>query len=134
MKIQVLSIPLGKLTFAIYLLMLAVSSCKKESALQNTPAAPVILFDSINTSTHFGWSNVNKLSLNFAGQPDKDYNSVLKVLASDNSIIFQKLQNGSTNFSTTLNIPAVYKTITIVFGGIQKTFITKNGSVTMNLN
>lgn len=124
----------GKLAIAICSLLLAVSSCKKDSSLTNTPATPVTPFESIKTTNNFGWSSVNKLTLNFTGQSDKNFNAILKVVASDNSIIFQKLQNGSTNFATSLNIPAAYKTITVSFGGVQKTFITKNASITMNLN
>lgn len=124
----------SKLTIVTCLMMLSAISCKKVSTLTSTPAAPVTAFASIKTTNNFGWSNVNKLTLNFTGQLDKPYNSILKILGSDGSIIFQKLQNGSSSFSTTLNIPTTYKTITVIFGGIQKTFITKNGSVTMNLN
>ncbi len=134
MKREFKHIITNKLTIAICLLMLAVSSCKKESALPGTSVAPVTPFESIKTTNNFGWSNANKLTLNFTGQADKNYNSILKIVANDNSVIFQKLQNGGSNFSTTLTIPAVYQIVTVTFGGIQKTFITKNGNVTMNLN
>ena len=125
----------SKLTIAICLLTLAASSCKKEATSPNTPPSETVSsFASIKAPSNFGWNNAGTLTFKFTGQADKNYNSILKVLGSDNSVIFQKLQNGSTNFSTTLNIPSVYKTITVVFGGVQKTFITNNGSVTMNLN
>ncbi len=125
----------GKIVIAMCSLVLIGTSCKKETALTNTTTTSTTTtpFGSI-VATNFGWSNVNKLTLNFVGQSDRDYNSILKVTTSDNSVLFQKLQNGSANFSTSFNVPSTYHSITVSFGGIQKTFITKNGTVTMNLN
>ena len=124
----------GKLATGLCLMVLALSSCKKEAISPGSSVTSANSFASIKTTSNFGWNNSGTLTFNFAGQADKNYNSILKVMGSDNSVIFQKLQNGSSNFSTTLTIPSIYKTITVEFGGIQKTFITKNGSVTMNLN
>jgi len=123
-----------KFSAAVFLLLLLVISCKKESISISNPIGTSTPFKSINTVSNFGWNNSNKLNFNFTGLPDKNYNSILKVLGSDSSIIFQKLQNGSVNYSTTITIPTIYNTITVIFGDVQKTFITKNGTITMNLN
>jgi hypothetical protein len=133
MKIEFRQILNNKVAIIICSLIVVTSSCKKQTDL-STPIATATPFEKINTSNKFGWTSVSTLMLNFIGLPDHNYNTILKVVGTDNSIIFQKLQNGSTNFSTTLNIPAQYKTITVSFGGIQKTFITKNSSINMNLN
>lgn len=123
----------GNLIIAICTIIVVITSCKKQTEI-NTPVAITTPFEKINTSNNFGWSNANTITLYFFGLPDHDYNSILKVIGTDNSVIFQKLQNGSANSNTTLTIPAIYKTITVSFGGIEKTFITKNGTINMNLN
>ena len=122
-----------KIVIVFCLFILVFASCNKQTVL-STPVSTVMPFEKINTSNNFGWSNANKITLHFFGLPDHDYNTILKVIGTDNSVIFQKLQNGSANSTTILTIPAIYKTITVSFGGIEKTFITKNGSINMNLN
>ena len=118
----------------VFLLVLIGVSCKKDSTSVSNSNVSSPSFKSINTVSNFGWNTSNKINFNFTGLPDKNYNSILKILGSDSSIIFQKLQNGSVNYATSITIPTVYSTITVIFGDIQKTFITKNGTITMNLN
>ncbi len=133
MKREFIQIVNGKIIIILCSFILVFASCNKQSEL-TTPVSTTTPFEKINTSNNFGWSNANKIALHFFGLPDHDYNTILKVIGTDNSVIFQKLQNGSANSTTILTIPAIYKTITVSFGGIEKTFITKNGSINMNLN
>ena len=133
MKREFIQIVNGKIIIILCSFILVFASCNKQSEL-TTPVSTTTPFEKINTSNNFGWSNANKITLHFFGLPDHDYNTILKVIGTDNSVIFQKLQNGSANSTTILTIPAIYKTITVSFGGIEKTFITKNGSINMNLN
>ena len=117
-------------------MFLFITACKKDSTVVTNPTINTTstAFSSIKASSNFEWNNSNKITFNFKGQPEKNYNSILKVLGSENSVLLQKLQNGSNNFSTIITLPSTNSRITVIFGDIQKTFITKNGIVTMNLN
>ncbi len=121
------------LSAGIMMLVLSFTACKKDTASVNG-STTTTTFGAIKTTSNFNWSNSKTIAFSFTGSQGKGYNSILKVIAPDNSVIFQKLQNGSQNYAGSFTIPAAYPTVTVVFGNVTKTFITKNGTVGMNLN
>ncbi|MFP5042814.1 hypothetical protein [Parasediminibacterium sp. JCM 36343] len=124
----------GKCTIALALFILTIASCKKDTATPGAATPAVTQFAAIATASNFNWNSTNKIAFNFTGLQGQSFNSILKITASDGSVVLQKLQKGDENFSTTFNVPSNYPTINVQFGSVTKTFITRNGSVNMNLN
>lgn len=91
-------------------------------------------FSEISTPSSFNWNNSQQHTLNFVGSADKAFTAMLKVTANDGSVLFQKMQKGSDQFTTSLQIPAHYETIDVQFGGIKKTFTLKGATINMNIN
>ncbi len=125
-----------KSTLFTCLLLVVIGACKKESlssSSDNTTNTDT-KFANIAVTNNFSWSNDRNLTFNFDGAPESAYPAILKVSGSDGSIIYQKLQKGDEDFSTSFKVPANYETLDVQFGATKKTFSVKSGIITMNLN
>lgn len=124
-----------KSTLFTCLLLVIIGACRKESLSSNeNPPNTDTKFANIAVTNNFSWSNDRNLTFNFAGAPESAYPAILKVSSSDGSIIYQKLQKGDEDFSTSFKVPANYETLDVQFGATKKTFSVKSGIISMNLN
>jgi hypothetical protein len=111
------------------------SSCKKESVSVNNPSSSVSSFTAISTNSSFNWANQKKLTFTFTGSPSNGYNSLLKITSPDGNVVFQKVQKGDQNFSTTVILPTNYSTLNLSFGSIQKVcYLQQSNQINFNLN
>ena len=131
MKNQIL-----KIAFALTFLS-TLTSCLKEATLAPaTPAnsATAKTTSEIKASKDFKWNTTNSLNVSFKGIPNDVRVAILKVIASDGSILFKKFQKANEDYTIQLTLPAQYEKVSLQFDGENRTYDTKLGKVEMILN
>jgi hypothetical protein len=114
-------------------------SCKKdlvEKFDQNKTTEKVIAKNTseVKAPENFKW-NTNR-TIKFTANPivGDARVSVLRVEATDGTVLFTKLQKVKESVELTLEVPARYEKVNVVFGGMQKTYDTKSGKVELTFN
>ena len=127
-------------TILVFTAAISMTSCSKQVdqkattvAATSNVAAPQS-FSSMQVPAGFTWSTINKVSFNFNGKAGEVFSSVLKVVNTDGTVIFQKLQNAGDNYSGTIEVPFNSENVTVQFGDNSQSFNCKSGNITMTLN
>ena len=130
---------LRNLSILILTSVILLPSCKKglvEKFEQNKTTEKVIAKNTseVKAPENFKW-NTNR-TIKFTANPiEGDARvSVLRVEATDGTVLFTKLQKVKESVDLTLEVPARYEKVNVVFGSIQKTYDTKSGKAELTFN
>ncbi len=100
------------------------ASCKKDlidkyeaSKTNNTMVAKSV--KEIKAPSTFNWNTSNSVSFTFKGIAGDARKSTLTVLSEDKSVLFQKLQKASENYTGVIELPAHVGKITVLYNGIS---------------
>jgi len=127
-------------TILVFTAAISMTSCSKQVDQKATtvPATSNVAvpqsFSSMQVPAGFTWSTINKVSFNFNGKAGEVFSSVLKVVNTDGTVIFQKLQNAGDNYSGTIEVPFNSENVTVQFGDNSQSFNCKSGNITMTFN
>jgi|688.fasta_scaffold53068_3 hypothetical protein len=130
---------LRNLLILILISVIVLPSCKKdlvEKFEQNKTTEKVIAKNTseVKAPENFKWSTSRTIKLTANGIVGDARVSVLRVEATDGTVLFTKLQKVKESVDLTLEVPARYEKVNVVFGGMQKTYDTKSGKAELTFN
>lgn len=125
------------LSYLIAIVLLGLTSCKKDLLEKVTPTTSVektTTFNQVKANQNFDWKSSKEITLKIEGlQTIAPVNGTFTVKSLDNKIIFyQAMQSMSQSMTTTFVVPNHIKEISVSFGSIQKVYYTQNNHIDFN--
>jgi hypothetical protein len=123
----------------IFTSVILLPSCKKdlvEKFEQNKTTEKVIAKNTseVKAPENFKWNTNRTIKITANPIVGDARVAVLKVEATDGTVLFTKLQKVKESVDLTLEVPARYEKVNVVFGGMQKTYDTKSGKAELSFN
>jgi len=125
------------LSYLIAIVLLGLTSCKKDLLEKVTPTTSVektTTFNQVKANQNFDWKSSKEITLKIEGlQTIAPVNGTFTIKSLDNKIIFyQAMQSMSQSMTTTFVVPNHIKEISVSFGSIQKVYNTQNNHIDFN--
>ncbi len=117
------------------LLQLGLYSCRKQEIVkaENGTAQTAESFASIKTPQNFKWATNNVINVQIQPNQNDTRKSVLKIVDAEGRVYMKKFHSANEAFTASIEVPSHIKNLKVVFGRVQKTFITSSSMVNLNL-
>jgi hypothetical protein len=123
----------------IFTSVILLPSCKKDlvekfEQNKNTSKVEAKNTSEVKAPENFKWNTNRTIKITANPIVGDARVAVLKVEATDGTVLFTKLQKVKESVDLTLEVPARYEKVNVVFGGMQKTYDTKSGKAELTFN
>jgi hypothetical protein len=119
---------------AICIGQLSLISCRKQpNVAEEIGVNQSSKFTSITPSQNFKWVTNNVIQVQLPAVKNDARKSVLKIVDAEGRVYMKKFHSANEAFTASIEVPSHIKNLKVVFGGVQKDFVTSLNKVTIDL-